>query len=130
MSEPWPTAGTPVTIDPAMSENYYQLLGVPPQASQDAIARAWKFAAMRNHPDRFAHLGDEAAREANAKMASINEAFQILSDPGRRRHYDLEHGLIAARCTECGKPGALRLADGGRTVAYCDACYARSLATS
>ena len=104
------------------SGNYYELLGVHPQASPEAIARAWKIAARKNHPDRWAHEGHDTEAQANAKMASINQAYQTLSEPTKRRAYDLENGLIPARCTKCGAPGALR-DGGGFPVALCQACF-------
>lgn len=105
-----------------MAETFYEILGVHPKSSREVMARAWKIAARTNHPDRWSHLGPEEERSATLRMAAINEAFQLLSDPVTRRQYDLEHGLIPALCSRCGAPGALRNALGGLTIAYCDAC--------
>jgi len=63
-----------------MTENYYSILGVSPQASQDEIKKAYKKAAIKNHPDRG---GD------HVRMVQCNEAYAILGDPVLRREYDL-----------------------------------------
>ncbi len=63
-----------------MTENYYSILGVSTQASQDEIKKAYKQAAIKNHPDRG---GD------HARMVQCNEAYAILGDPVLRREYDL-----------------------------------------
>lgn len=110
-----------LTIGIVPDASYYQILGLHPQASTEAINRAWKIAARKNHPDRWAHEGHETESSANAKMAAINQAYQTLSDPTKRRTYDLENGLIPAKCTKCGAPGALRNG-GGFPVALCDSC--------
>lgn len=65
-------------------KDYYAILGVVPSAEDVVIRAAWKALAQRYHPDRFA--GDAA--KANARMAEINEAYNILSDPVQRKAYD------------------------------------------
>jgi curved DNA-binding protein CbpA len=107
-----------------MADNFYQVLGVHPQASSEALNRAWKLAARRHHPDLRAHEGADAEREANRRMIEINEAYQTLRVPEARRQYDLAHALIPARCSRCGQPGALRPSGTGTAVAFCDDCAA------
>ncbi|MEI9966832.1 MAG: DnaJ domain-containing protein [Candidatus Moraniibacteriota bacterium] len=63
-----------------MPENYYDLLGVSKSASQDEIKKAFRKLAHQHHPDKGG--GDEA------KFKKINEAYQALSDPEKRRQYD------------------------------------------
>lgn len=63
-----------------MSKNYYELLGVSKQASQDEIKKAYRKLAHQHHPDKSG--GDEA------KFKEINEAYSVLSDPGKRSQYD------------------------------------------
>ena len=60
---------------------HYQLLGVAPTASVDEIRAAYRRLARALHPD--AHGGVAAPA-----MASVNEAWRVLSDPGRRANYD------------------------------------------
>lgn len=66
-----------------MSYEYYDLLGVSREASADEIKKAYRKAAMENHPDR--HGGD---KEKEAKFKQINEAYATLSDPQKKAHYD------------------------------------------
>lgn len=63
--------------------SHYDTLGVPRDAAQQELRRAYRKAAQRNHPDR--HAGDALAAAA---MARINEAWSVLSNPQRRESYD------------------------------------------
>ena len=60
---------------------HYERLGIRPTATATEIRDAYRAAARRAHPDRH---GDASS----AQMAGINEAYRVLSDPGRRRRYD------------------------------------------
>ena len=68
----------------AVKRDYYEILGVARQASPDELKRAFRKIAMDSHPDRFP---DDAGAAARFKEAS--EAYAVLSDPGRRRTYDM-----------------------------------------
>jgi molecular chaperone DnaJ len=68
----------------AIKRDYYEVLGVVRQASPEDLKRAFRKIAMDSHPDRFP---DDAAAAARFKEAS--EAYAVLSDPGRRRSYDM-----------------------------------------
>ncbi len=59
--------------------DYYELLGVSKQASQDEIKKAFHKLAHKHHPDKG---GDEK------KFKEINEAYQVLSDTQKRQQYD------------------------------------------
>ena len=61
----------------------YQLLGVPPAASRDEIAQAWRRRARDEHPD--SRPGDA---EAPGRFRTLAEAYQVLGDPARRAAYD------------------------------------------
>lgn len=63
--------------------NYYDILGVPSTATQDDIKKAYKTLAKQYHPDL--HPDDPDIAE---KFKEINEAYQILSDPEKRKNYD------------------------------------------
>lgn len=67
-----------------MAKDYYQILGVPRNASDEEIKKAYRSLAMQYHPDR--NLGRE--KWANEKFKEINEAFSVLGDPEKRRQYD------------------------------------------
>jgi curved DNA-binding protein CbpA len=64
--------------------DYYELLQVHVAATFEEIHRAYRAMAMRHHPDRDSTPG------AALTMAALNEAYAVLSDPGRRRRYDQE----------------------------------------
>jgi molecular chaperone DnaJ len=64
--------------------NYYQTLEVTPQATQQEIKQAYRRLAKSFHPD----LNND--RLDNRKIVEINAAYEILSDPQRRRLYDLQ----------------------------------------
>ncbi len=69
-----------------MAENkrdYYEVLGVKKDASADEIKKAYRKAAMKYHPDR--NPGD---KEAEAKFKEVGEAYEVLSDDGKRSRYD------------------------------------------
>ena len=68
----------------AVRRDYYEVLGVGRQASADDLKKAFRKIAMESHPDRFP---DDPAAAARFKEAS--EAYTVLSDPGRRRSYDM-----------------------------------------
>jgi curved DNA-binding protein len=64
-------------------KDYYRILEVSREASPGEIKRAYRQLAMKYHPDR--NSADPLAKE---KFLEISEAFQVLSDPSRRQHYD------------------------------------------
>ena len=68
----------------AVQREYYEVLGVGRQVSPEELRRAFRKIAMDSHPDRYP--GDEAAA---ARFKEASEAYSVLSDPERRRSYDL-----------------------------------------
>ena len=76
----------------AGKRDYYEVLGVARQCSADDLKRAFRKIAMDSHPDRNP---DDAVAAARFREAS--EAYSILSDPGRRRTYDMfGHAAVEA----------------------------------
>ncbi|MBC6421067.1 MAG: J domain-containing protein [Hormoscilla sp. SP5CHS1] len=63
--------------------NYYEILGVPRDASVEEIKKAYRKLARQYHPDL--NPGD---KEAEERFKDINEAYEVLSDPNRRSQYD------------------------------------------
>lgn len=68
--------------------DYYEILGVPKNAADDEIKKAYRKLAMKFHPDR--NQGDEA-KTAEEKFKEAKEAYEMLSDPQKRAAYD-QHG--------------------------------------
>ncbi len=66
-----------------MAKDYYKILGVDRNATQEEIKKAYRKLALKYHPDR--NKGDKQAEE---KFKEINEAYAVLSDPEKRRQYD------------------------------------------
>lgn len=66
----------------ATKRDYYEVLGVKRDASDDDIKRAFKRLAIKYHPDR------NKDADAGEKFREINEAYQVLSDPQKRQAYD------------------------------------------
>lgn len=66
-------------------ENYYEILGVASDASQDEIKMAFRRLARRYHPD--VNPNDQTAEE---KFKQINEAYDTLSDENKRQQYELK----------------------------------------
>lgn len=65
-------------------KDYYEILGVSPEADAAAIELAYKQESFRWHPDRNADRPEEAHR----RFLDLSEAAAILGDPVSRRHYD------------------------------------------
>lgn len=65
-------------------KDYYKILGVSKDASQKDIKKAYRKLASKYHPDK--NSGDKAAEE---KFKEINEANEVLSDPEKRKKYDV-----------------------------------------
>ncbi|RJR24088.1 MAG: J domain-containing protein [Desulfobacteraceae bacterium] len=64
-------------------KNYYNILGIPKNASAEQIKKAYRKLALKYHPDRNA-----GNREAEAMFKEISEAYAVLSNPDKRKQYD------------------------------------------
>ncbi len=69
---------------------HYELLGLPPHASQDEIRAAYRALARRHHPDTQHDVDPATADRSRQTMAALNGAWAVLGDPARRRAYDAE----------------------------------------
>lgn len=80
--------------------NYYEILGVNRDASPETIRRAFRERAKERHPDKAA--GSEA------EMVRLNQAYETLKDPKRRREYDASLSPNASAFGAPGWPGSPR----------------------
>lgn len=79
-----------------MSLNYYEILGVEPNATEKAIRNRFRVLARENHPDRYAGTEREAAEQ---KFQEITAALNVLTNAARRSQHDadLKRGSSAAQ---------------------------------
>jgi len=68
-----------------MEESYYEILGLQENATIDEIKQKRKELSKKYHPDK---LPEEKKKEGEIMIKKINEAYEILSDPEKRKHYD------------------------------------------
>lgn len=69
--------------EPVEYKNYYEVLGVSKNASKEEIRKAYKNLAKKYHPDL-----NKNSSASETKFKEINEAYEVLKDPEKRRKYD------------------------------------------
>lgn len=68
-------------------KDYYKVLGVSRDADDRTLKRAYRQLVKQHHPDK-AHAQGTSKEDAEKKMAAINEAYEVLSDPELKTRYD------------------------------------------
>ena len=85
----------------ATKRDYYEILGVPKNASEEEIKKAYRKLAMKHHPDR----NRRRAKAAEEKFKEAKEAYEMLSDAQKRAAYD-QYGHAGVDPNMRGGPGA------------------------
>ncbi|MFB2646584.1 DnaJ C-terminal domain-containing protein [Raphidiopsis sp. BLCC-F218] len=80
-------------------KDYYSILGISKTASPEEIKQAFRKLARKYHPDV-----NPGNKQAEAKFKEINEAYEVLSDPDKRKKYD-QYGQYWKQAGEGGFPG-------------------------
>lgn len=76
-----------VALKRSTTKDYYKVLGVAHDADERQIKAAYRKLSKQHHPDKAAKQG-LTKESAEKKMASINEAYEVLSDPELRARFD------------------------------------------
>ena len=100
----------------ATKRDYYDILGVPKNAGEDEIKKAYRKLAMKHHPDR--NQGD-ASKAAEEKFKEAKEAYEMLSDPQKKAAYD-QYGHAGVDPNMRGPGGAGGEGFGGFAEAFGD----------
>lgn len=88
-------------------KDYYKILGVDRKASDDDIRKAYRKLAKQHHPDY-----NPNNKQAEDRFKEINEAYEVLSDPKKRSHYD-RLGSDYSQWQRRGAPGDFNWGDYG-----------------
>ena len=70
-------------------ENYYKLFEVPNDADISTLRSAFRKKAKSCHPDLFQHVSPEERKNLQKKFVRLSQAYETLSDPKKRQHFDL-----------------------------------------
>jgi len=97
----------------AQKRDFYEILGVNRDASDDDIKKSYRKLAMKHHPDR-----NPDSKEAEDKFKEAKEAYEMLSEPEKRRAYDA-YGHAGVNPQMGGGPGGFS-GEGGFSDAFGD----------
>ena len=86
----------------ATKRDYYETLGVPQNANEEEIKKAYRKLAMKHHPDRN---HGHTSKDAEAKFKEVKEAYEMLSDGQKRAAYD-QYGHAGVDPNMRGGPSA------------------------
>lgn len=96
-------------------KDFYSILGVKPEATDDEIKRTFRRLARQYHPD--ANPGDAAAE---ARFKALSEAYDVLGDPPKRQEYDAMRANPFMHGAGAGRPGGPAGGFGGNFSGFDD----------
>lgn len=70
------------------NKDYYQILGIASDATEEQIKAAFRKLSLKWHPDKHVNDTEDEKKAAEERFKEINEAYQVLSDPEKRKKYD------------------------------------------
>lgn len=79
--------------------NYYDVLGVPREATPEQVRGAYRALVQLFHPDRLRHLRPEVRTFAEERLKSLNQAYEVLGDADRRAAFDRSQVVATPRAT-------------------------------
>jgi len=97
-------------------KNYYEMLEISENSSQEELKAQYRFLVQAWHPDKFS--SPEQKEKAENKTKEINKAYEVLGNPDKKREYDLKHNISRsdaapsrpdASRTETGPPSSFFL---------------------
>ena len=62
------------------TDSSYKILEIEPSASNDELKKAYRRMAMKYHPDKVSHLGDDFRKSADEKFKKVNEAYAKIKE--------------------------------------------------
>mmetsp|Transcript_34480 Transcript_34480/g.103125 ORF Transcript_34480/g.103125 Transcript_34480/m.103125 type:complete len:547 (-) Transcript_34480:525-2165(-) len=80
--------GARVQLKRAKRKDFYKLLGVSRDATESEIKKGYRKLALKWHPDRHSNSTEEEKKKAEQVFRDVNLAYEVLSDPQKKRRYD------------------------------------------
>ena len=117
-------------MDEHDNKGFYRLLEATPNSTPSEIKRNYRRLALRHHPD--VETNPEKRRRQHDLMRNLNEAYEMLRDPGRRGRYDREcafprcklhpESFLSGRCSGCSELICPRCSRSARRPYVCHPC--------